>query len=125
MLVTCLEDELLFCCAKTHLDQEETDRIRSLVQKKIDWSYLMQTALHHGVLPLLHRSLYNTCPNSVPISTLNQLRNYFLVNIRRNVLLLEELFKLLHLFESHQISATPYKGPVLAASVYACCFCLR
>ena len=50
--------------------------------------------------------------------TLDQLRDYFKDNSRRNLFLTRELLNLLPLFETHQIAAIPFKGPVLAASVY-------
>jgi hypothetical protein len=112
------EDELLVCCAKTCLDQEETLRIQSLVQKNIDWSFLIQTALKHGVISLLYQSLKKTCPDSVPADVLNQLHDYSIANTIRNMSLTDELFRILQIFELHNIPAIPYKGPVLAASVY-------
>jgi hypothetical protein len=49
---------------------------------------------------------------------LGQLRDNFHDNSRRNLFLTGELLNLLTLFETHQIPAIPFKGPVLAASVY-------
>ena len=43
---------------------------------------------------------------------------FFNDNSRRNLFLTKELLNLLTLFETHQIAAIPFKGPVLAASVY-------
>ena len=51
-------------------------------------------------------------------TTLDQLRDDFNDNSRRNLFLTRELLNLLTLFETHQIPAIPFKGPVLAASVY-------
>jgi hypothetical protein len=112
------EEELLICCARTSIDQEKTRQIKSIVQKNIDWSFLIQTALEHGVISLLYQSLKKTCPDSVPADVLNQLRDYSIANTIRNMSLTEELFRILQIFESHNIPAIPYKGPVLAASVY-------
>jgi hypothetical protein len=112
------EEELLICCARTCLDQEKSRQIKSFVQKNIDWSFLIQTALNHGVVYLLYQSLKKTCPDSVPADVLNQLRDYSIANTLRNMSLTDELFQLLQIFESHNIPAVPYKGPVLAASVY-------
>ena len=50
--------------------------------------------------------------------TLEELREHFYANAGRNLFLAKELIKLLHLFSAHEISAIPYKGPVLAVSVY-------
>jgi hypothetical protein len=110
--------ELLLCCARTHIATETAERIRTLLQQDIDWTYLIQTAARHGVMPLLYRSLNATCPELVPKSILSQLRNFFHTNAQRNLFLTHELLKLLNLFAAEEIAAIPYKGPVLAASVY-------
>lgn len=112
------EGELLLCCARTHLDTTIRQRIQALVQQDIDWTYLIRTAGKNGVIQLLYRSLNATCPQAVPKTSLNQLRGFFSANARHNLLLTTELLKLLHLFKEHGIPAIPYKGPVLAASVY-------
>ncbi len=98
--------ELLLHCAKTCLEAEE------------EWTYLVETALAHGVMPLLYRSLHAACPNAVPKEILEQLRDHFYANAARNLFLTKELLKLLHLLEAHKILAIPYKGPILAAFIY-------
>jgi hypothetical protein len=69
-------------------------------------------------MPLLYLNLNATYPENVPENTLNQLRNYFQANAQRNLFLTGELLRLLGLFEAQNIPAIPYKGPVLAASIY-------
>lgn len=112
------EIELLLCCARTHIDPTTEERIEVLLQQDIDWTYLIQTSARHGVMPLLYRSLNATCPELVPKPILSQLRNFFHTNAQHNLLLTQELLRLLNLFQEHEIPAIPFKGPVLAASVY-------
>ncbi len=112
------EIDLLLCCARTHITPEIAQRIHSLVQKNIDWEYLLQTSLKQRVMPLLYRSLKNTCPKQVPEETLKQLRSYYLTNATRNLFLTGKLLKILSLFKNNNILAVPFKGPVLAESVY-------
>ncbi len=100
------------------MDADSAARIRSLLRDDIDWSALLQTALSHGVMPLLYRSLSSTCPDAVPKVFLEQLRAAFYANAAHNTLLARELLKLLRLLETDGIPALPFKGPVLAASVY-------
>ena len=110
--------ELLLLCARTHIDPATAERIKTLLQKDINWTYLIETAARHRVIPLLYQSLNTTCPEAVSQSILIQLRNYFHANAARNLFLTTELLKLLNLFKERDISAIPFKGPVLAASVY-------
>ena len=112
------EVRLLLDCARTRLDTNSASRIKSLVSKDIEWAYLVRMARGHGVMPLLYRSLNSVCSDGVPKMTLEELREHFYANAGRNLLLAKELVKLLHLFSAHEISAIPYKGAVLAASVY-------
>lgn len=115
---TCPEAELLLCCTRTHIDTTTTERIQTLVQQDIDWAYLFRTAAKHGVIQLLYRNLNATCPQVVPKASLNQLRGFFYANAQHNLFLTTELLKLLELFKERGIPAIPYKGPVLAASIY-------
>lgn len=112
------EAELLLCCARTRTDSEEAARIRALLGHDVDWDYLSRAAVENGVAPLLYRHLNAICPAAVPKRTLDQLRDNFHDNSRRNLFLTGELLRLLHLFETHKIPAIPFKGPVLAASIY-------
>ena len=116
--VTRPEIELLLCCARTCVDPETAERIRTLVQENLDWRYLVQTSLDHRVMPLLYQNLNATCSESVPQPILVELLNHFQVNAASNLFLTTELLKLLNLFEANDMTAIPFKGPVLAASAY-------
>ena len=69
-------------------------------------------------MPLLYRTLNSTCSDAVPKEILQELREHFYANAGRNLFLTKELIKILELFDAHGIPSIPYKGPVLAASVY-------
>jgi Uncharacterised nucleotidyltransferase len=100
------------------MDSETATRIRVLLQHDIDWEYLFRTASEHGIAPLFYRHLNAICAEAVPNAILDRLRDHFYENSRRNLFLTGELLDLLHLFETQQIPAIAFKGPVLAASVY-------
>jgi hypothetical protein len=117
-ITTGREAELLLCCARTHLDAKTLERLRFLLRQELDWPYLILTALTHHVLPLLYSSLRASNPEAVPKASLVQLRDHYRANVQHSFFLTAELLKLLKLFETHQINAIPFKGPVLAASVY-------
>ena len=112
------EEDLLLCCSRTSVDSESAEKIRVLLEKEINWSYLIDTALRHGLIPLLYRNLKTTHLDAIPNGVLEKLRKYFLINASRNIYLTEELIKLLHLFEKHGITAITYRGPTMAASIY-------
>ncbi|MGK7945084.1 MAG: nucleotidyltransferase family protein [Microcystaceae cyanobacterium] len=112
------EVELLLCCARTKLTSSIKERIKTLVKKEIDWSYLVQVSADHKIMPLLYQSLNTVCPQDIPKTILSQLRNCFHHNALKNLHLTKELIQLLNYFQEHGIPAIPYKGPVLAVSVY-------
>lgn len=109
---------LLLCCARTHLDDETAVRAKAVLQQTLDWDYLLKTALHHKVMPLLYQHLKTDFTESVPAEFMERLRDYFYLNAARNHLLTEELCEVLELFERNGIRAVPYKGAALAKSVY-------
>lgn len=113
-----VEHQLLVCCARTRMDAERAERIRLLLQETINWPFLLQTALYHGVMPLVYRSLQATCPEVIPPAILDQLRDAFRTNLVRNEILTRELVTLLNLLRTHGIAAIPFKGPTLATSAY-------
>ena len=112
------EIDLLLCCARTSIDLETAEEIKTLLHQDIDWTFLIQTASRYEVLPLLYHSLTTTCSEVVPQNILIRLRDSFQVNSFFNQFRIKELLELLQLFETNKIFAIPFKGPVLAASVY-------
>jgi hypothetical protein len=112
------EIELLLCCARTSIDSKALERLGTLLRQDLDWHRLIHLASTHGVLPLLYRSLSRNSADAVPKAVLDQLRESSRSNVQNSLLLTAELLKLLDFFADHGINAIPFKGPVLAASVY-------
>ncbi len=100
------------------MNAETAERIRSLLATEIDWPSLIAASRRHGLMPLLYWHLHSISPDLVPRAVLQELRECFVNNSARNLLLTAELIKILTLFENHGIPALPFKGPVLARSIY-------
>ena len=112
------EAALLLACARTGRDAPCAGYLRTLLQPDLDWSWLLHTALRHGVMPLLYWHLHTGCPDAVPPATMAQLQQHFLANLGQNLMLTTELLQLLRLLQQHAIPVIPYKGPVLAVLAY-------
>lgn len=112
------EVELLLCCTRTCLEAPTHDRLHQLVQGPIDWPALIEMAVDHGVMPLLYWNLKQAASAQVPNAVLAHLQTAFQTNAQRNLLLMQELLRVLQCFEAHAIRAVPFKGPLLAAMVY-------
>ncbi|HXG19024.1 MAG TPA: nucleotidyltransferase family protein [Methylomirabilota bacterium] len=93
-------------------------RIRQLVQERVDWNYLIQMAFYHGMTPLLFWNLSQFCPDNIPQPILSQLKASSNAVARWNLSLTRELLKLLNLFRDLGLRAIPFKGPVLTAAAY-------
>jgi hypothetical protein len=112
------EIELLLCCARTSSSPETVARIAALLGEHIDWKLVLRMAQEHRVSSLLYWQLSGASPEDVPKDVLDKLRTHFQANQFRNLFLTGELLKLLGELEANGIPAIPYKGPVLATSVY-------
>lgn len=112
------EFSLLLACARTEIDDEMAQRVREMVRQPIDWKYLIEVSLNHGLMPLLYENLKKICPELVPAEHLVRLKEYFQKNSARSVFLTGELCQILDLFEAEGIASMPYKGPAIAVSIY-------
>jgi hypothetical protein len=112
------EDELLLCLARTGMDADVTERAQALMRSHIDWDKLHQRGLQHRVAPLLYANLSVLCPESLPPTILEQLRYLFESNAARNLLLTSHLIRILNVLTLQDLSAVPFKGPVLATLAY-------
>jgi len=115
---SCPEVQLLLACARTTINTETAERIKSLLNGPIHWTYLLEKAHKHFVMPLLYRSLESTAPELVPDEVLESLRGSFRRNALNNLFRTREMLLVLQILESKGIPALPFKGPVLAASIY-------
>ncbi len=81
------------------------------------WHEVLRAAENHGVSPLVYQAVQGLS-HEVPPAAWDDLRRRYEHNARKNLKLTAELFRIMDCFESHGITAIPYKGPVLAEIVY-------
>ena len=112
------EIEILLCCTNIHTDTAKSERIERLLQKDIDWNYLLKQAFQHGVFLLLYQNLVKYYPESIPKNIQPQLQAYCKIKTARNLLLSQKLCQIIKLFENNNIKVIPFKGAVFAASAY-------
>ncbi len=112
------EGELLLCCSRTQLDESAKKQIQLLIEHEINWSHLLQIAEKHRVIPLLYHGLRLSCSDAIPGEIYHNLKGRFYANTHKNFLLTNELIRLVSLFRDQNIRSIPYKGTLLASSVY-------
>ena len=113
-----LENQLLVECSRKIISSEQVSQFKSILQNKIDWNYLLETAQHHSIKQLLYWHLNDIFPEAVPQSVLDSLKEDFQTIAKNNSILTSELLRVLNLFKANDISAIPFKGPTLATLLY-------
>lgn len=112
------EEALLLACARVRVTADTADRIRTVLQKRVDWMALIRLAMRHNVTSLLLHTLQPVCPNAVPSYIEEPLRARHEAQKGHAQRLAEELVRVLAALEKHGIRAVPYKGPALAQRLY-------
>ncbi|WP_028585102.1 nucleotidyltransferase domain-containing protein [Desulfogranum mediterraneum] len=112
------ETEIVLLCCRSSVTEKNLGKIRSIVDfQTIDWEQLLVLASKHRIFPLLYTHL-KQIPIHVPGYVLDDLRTLYKITAIHNLFYSQTLLKLLDHFSQHEIKALPFKGPVLAESVY-------
>lgn len=111
------EFALLCACSGVELTASRVDRIANCNHHNIRWNEFIRLAEHHGVLPLAARNLL-THATGLPAPVAQSLQAAYEINVRRNLWFAGELARIADHFETKKIRALPYKGPILAQTVY-------
>ena len=83
-----------------------------------DWDNVIDIAMKHAVLPLVHRYLSLECTAAVPEAAMTKLRTQWQMIALYNRHLAAELVRLTGLMRAANIATVAFKGPVLAAMAY-------
>jgi len=108
--------ELLIIGARTQLDRHDIERRDLILQQSIDWQQLIEAAARNGVAPLLYWNLKDSPYLSPEIQL--QLKRKFFDNLKKNTLQTRELNEIVQHLKRSQIAAVPFKGAILATSIY-------
>ncbi|MBN2320698.1 MAG: nucleotidyltransferase family protein [Acidobacteria bacterium] len=112
------EHRLLLECARICSEQERKDRILSSIAEGMDWEYLLAAAARHMMTSMIYRHLHAFCRDAVPSGIMAGLHEHYKKNSLNSLLYTAGLIKILDLFKRRGIRAIPFKGPVLAHSLY-------
>jgi hypothetical protein len=118
------KDAFEFVCALAgaELTPARRERIADCDHHALDWGEVLRLAEHHGVLPLVAHNLIESggVENARELAPdiERSLRLAYEGNLRRSLWFTAELTRIMRHFECRQLRAIPYKGPVLAQSLY-------
>jgi hypothetical protein len=96
---------------------QKTARIRKLLDSQIRWDSLLSLAEHHGVQPILARSLMSF-EDQIPTQTLITLKQSYQANLHKALLLSGEFVRVVESLSQAGIDFIPYKGLALAETLY-------
>jgi len=120
---TCTENwavalKIIILLSRGHLSSSQIEQLRELFREPIDWDTFYKLAIQHRVFPLVYRNVRKYCSGFVPEEVLEQGKQIFRNNGARNLMMTGYLVRILSLLKEHEIPAMPFKGAVLAMSLY-------
>lgn len=112
------EVELLLLCCRPKLGADGVARLTELLAGGLDWERVLALADAHRVFPMTYVNLKRHGVTAVPDEILESLADRFAENQQDMMGLTAELLLLVSRLEAKGVKTLPFKGPVLAASVY-------
>ena len=112
------EIALVLSCANIEINTNLQNEIVLLGKQVTNWNFVITFARQNNLLSFVYISLSKYCSEFVPEDILKQLKQYYINIFSRNVFLSRTLLEILELFNKNDIFAVPFKGPVLAESIY-------
>jgi hypothetical protein len=112
------EIQVVICCSRLKFSHNAKNKVEKLLQDKIVWEFLFQTADQHRVLPIVYKNLTENFTEVIPQTFFEDLRFWYHNNAIHNKLLLRELSNLADKFKELDIPAIFFKGPIAALSIY-------
>ena len=112
------ERAFLFCAVRSAISGQHSAIVPAIANGSIDWAIVVNEAVYHGVVPQLYWFLQESGSDGVPSDVYEWFHRAFQHNLKHNLVLTGELWRILGMFKDHGISAIPFKGPTLAMVAY-------
>ena len=112
------EHSILRCVTRRELNASHKAQLEQCLRSVADWNYLCNTAIAHGVLPLLTKHLTECYRSIVPAEVLAKVSAHALRNAREAQMLTERLLLISEVFAQNHIVSAAFKGPILADMAY-------
>jgi len=72
------EQEVLLWAIR--VDHTKDQRVAGILTAGVDWSYIRETAIRHGIIPLLYKRLKGEMADLVPVEELSTFKALFVEN---------------------------------------------
>ncbi|AGF78350.1 hypothetical protein UWK_01792 [Desulfocapsa sulfexigens DSM 10523] len=93
-------------------------KVVEAINDGIDLNHFFSLATRHGLLPLIHSSWNNCCPELIPENIAADIKRTVRSIGISNLGKVGVLIQLINLLTEHNISAVAFKGPLLACNLY-------
>ena len=113
-----MEEQALLLASRSPLDEGTGARLRSLLSREVDWSYLIRLAERHCTAPLLSHALESCASGRVPDDARAGLTEHLRGITFRSEQLSDALSALIERFATGGVEAIPLKGPALGELLY-------
>ncbi|MEW6382246.1 MAG: nucleotidyltransferase family protein [bacterium] len=115
-----IEEQIILSYAIPQLDHEDTCRTyrETAGWKKVSWDRVLKLALFHDVFPSVYHHLEYIGWSDIPAEVVAKFRKEWRQHLARNIILSDELNRILGLFAGEKVKAIPLKGALLAELFY-------
>jgi len=113
------EDKLLLYCSRLSISEDIRHKIEEILNEALDWNYIVECSAKQGISPLFYWNLKKVSNGKdVPFEVMKNLEKIYYSNLARNMLLYDELCKILKAFKRVGIETIVMKGAFLAEEIY-------
>lgn len=113
------EDKLLLYCSRLNISEDTKLKVNEILSEDLDWSYVLEFSARQGISPLLYWNLRKISNDkNIPSEAIKDLQKMYYSNLARNILLFNELSKILTAFKKTGIDVIVLKGASLAEEIY-------
>lgn len=112
------EADLLLTILSQSTKEEKQNRVKQLLDRNLDWAFIIALASHHRLFPSLFLHLKDDASESIPSTIRSTLKYEYDQNTIHNMILAQELINLQQLLASRHIPFIIYKGLPIAAGIY-------
>jgi hypothetical protein len=110
------EQEILLWAIR--IDHTKDQRVAEILTSGVEWGYIRESAIQHGIIPLLYKQLKGEMADLVPLDEFSTLRTLFIENAVKNIQMTQHLLNVIDLLADSDVEAMPFKGPALAIQAY-------
>ena len=117
------EEQLIVLCSRTNMDSRVTSAVADVLRQDLDWDYIIEVSIRHGVSPLFYYGLTHLPPSIeltkyVPARVMDELRTIYHNAQARNRRLYGVVHDMAESFSRVGVPAMGLKDVQLAMEVY-------